>query len=121
MKLKSNPIKTVLTITVGFLVVYLITKWQWALTVAGIIGLAGLFSDFLAQKVEWVWMKLTWVLSLIVPNILLSLLFFLFLFPIAVLTRLFGKKNLLQLKNTDTTTWIEDRKRFDAKSMENPW
>ncbi len=121
MNLKSNPTKTVLTITVGFLIVYLITKWSWALSVAGAIGLAGLLSDFLASKIEWLWMKLTWILSLIVPNILLSLLFFLFLFPVAILTRLFGKRNMLQLKNSDSTTWIEDRKEFDAKSMENPW
>lgn len=121
MKIKSNPTKTVLTITVGFLVVYLITNWQWAITVAGIIGVAGLLSDFLSEKIEWVWMKLTWVLSMIVPNILLSILFFFFLFPVAILSRLFGNKNLLQLKNSDTTTWIEDRKAFDAKSMDNPW
>jgi hypothetical protein len=121
MKLKSNPTKTVLTITVGFLVVYFIAKWQWALSVAGIIGLAGLFSDFLAEKIEWLWMKITWILSLIVPNILLSLLFFLFLFPIALLMRITSKKNFLQLKNRGNTTWIADTKVFDAKSMENPW
>jgi hypothetical protein len=121
MKLKSNPTKTVLTITVGFLVVYFIAKWQWALSVAGIIGLAGLFSDFLAEKIEWLWMKITWILSIIVPNILLSLLFFLFLFPIALLMRITSKKNFLQLKNRGNTTWIADTKEFDAKSMENPW
>jgi len=120
MKLKSNPTKTVLTITVGFLVVYLIAKWPWALTVAGVIGLAGLFSDFLAQKIEWVWMKITWILSLIVPNILMSAIFFLFLFPVALLMRLMSKKNYLQLKNADTT-WISETKAFDAKSLENPW
>jgi len=121
MKIKSNPTKTVLTITVGFLVVYLISKWQWALSVAGIIGIAGLLSDFLAQKIEWVWMKLTWILSLIVPNILLTVLFFLFLFPIALLAKMSRNKNALQLKNPGESTWILQTKQFDRKSMENPW
>ena len=121
MKTKSNPIKTVLTITVGFIVVFLITKWQWSLTVALIIGIAGLFSDFFATKIDWLWMKLTWVLSLIIPNILLSLIFFLFLFPVALLMKLTGKKNFLQLKNEGNTTWIEQTKIFNVKSMENPW
>ncbi len=119
--MKSNPTKTVLTITVGFLVVYLITKWQWSLTVASVVGLAGLFSDYLASKIEWVWMKITYVLSLIVPNILLSILFYLILFPIALLAKLFSKKNFLQLKNIENTTWFTERKVFDSKSMENPW
>ena len=121
MKMKSNPTKTVLTITVGFLAVFVITKWNWALNTAAIIGIAGLFSDYLANKIEWVWMKLTYVLSLIVPNILLSVLFYLFLFPIALLAKLFSKKNFLQLKNIENTTWFTERKVFDAKSMENPW
>lgn len=119
--MKSNPPKTVLTITVGFLVVYYITKMPWAIAVAVIIGGLGLLSTTIAQKIEWLWMKLTWLLSLIVPNILLSVLFFLFLFPVAILTRLLGKKNLLQLKQPEQTTWIKDAKAFNPQSMENPW
>ena len=121
MQLKSNPTKTVLTITVGFLVVYMITKWSWALTVSASIGVVGLLSDYVAQKIEWVWMKLSWILSFIVPNIILSILFFLFLFPIAIMAKISSKKNFLQLKNVGNSTWIEEIKNFDAKSMENPW
>lgn len=123
MKMKSNPTKTVLTISVGFLIVYLITKsqYQWILIVSASVGIIGLISDYLASKIEWIWMKLTWVLSLTVPNILLSLLFYLFLFPIAVLNKIFSKKNHLQLKNPKKTTWFQDDKVFDSKSMENPW
>lgn len=121
--MKSNPTKTVLTISVGFLIVYLITKsqYQWILIVSASVGIIGLISDYLASKIEWIWMKLTWILSLTVPNILLSLLFYLFLFPIAVLNKIFSKKNHLQLKNPKKTTWFQDDKVFDSKSMEHPW
>lgn len=119
--IKTDPVKTCLTITVGFLVVYLITKAQWPLMVALAVGLIGMLSAFLAQKVDWLWMKLTWVLSKIVPNILLGAVFFLFLFPIAVLSRLFGKKDPMMLKNTWASTWIEEKKAFDPPSFESPW
>lgn len=76
MKLKSNPKQTVLTITVSLLVISLVTKWHWPLAEAGIIGLAELFSDLMAIKTEWLWIKLTCVLSLITPNIHLVLIFF---------------------------------------------
>ncbi len=68
MKMKSNPTKTVLTISVGFLIVYLITKsqYQWILIVSASVGIIGLISDYLASKIEWIWMKLTWILSLTV-------------------------------------------------------
>lgn len=117
----SNPAKTVLTICLGFMVVYLATKMKWALTTALLVGLAGLFSDFLAKKIEWVWMKLTELLALIVPNILLGAVFYLFLFPVALLARLFGKKDPMMLKNTSATTWVVKEKAFDKPSFEKPW
>ncbi len=120
-KIQSHPTKTVLTICLGFLVVYLITKHRWALTVAVLVCLAGLFSDFLAEKIDWAWGKLTEVLALIVPNILLSAVFYLFLFPVAILARLFGKKDPLMLKKGPATTWVEKKTGFDAPSFEKPW
>ena len=121
MKIKSNPSKTVLTITVGFIVVYAVTQMKWALTTAAIVGIAGVFSDFLSSKIEWLWMKLTWLLSLIIPNILLSAVFYLFLFPIALLAKLFSKKNALQLKDDANSVYIETNKKFVAKDFNNPW
>jgi len=66
-------------------------------------------------------MKLAWVLSLIIPNILLSSIFFLFLFPIALLSRLFGKKDPLMLKNPEKSVFRNQEKKFDKSSFENPW
>ena len=121
MQMKSNPTKTVLTITVGLVIVFVLTKMRWALTAAVLVGLAGVFSDYLAQKIEWLWMKLTWLLSLVVPNVLLSLVFYLFLFPIAILAKLLSKKNALQLNNSTNSVYIETNKKFEAKDFENPW
>jgi cytochrome c oxidase subunit IV len=118
---KTNPTKTILTITIGFLIVYIITDLNWALLVALFVGLAGLLSSFIAQKIDFLWMKLAWVLSLIVPNILLSLIFFAFLFPIALLSKLFGKKDPLILKNTRDSLFITSNKTFDKSSFEKPW
>lgn len=118
---KSNPAKTVLTISVGFLIVFAITKWQWSLNVAIIVGLIGVLSNYLSEKIEFLWMKLTWVLSKIVPNILLSALFFLFLFPVAVLSRIFGKKDPLNLKNTKPSMFHTGDNVFSKSSFEKPW
>jgi len=121
LNIKSDPVKTVLVITVGFLVVYIIAKWQWALYTALIVGVLGVFSNYIAQKIDWVWMKLTWVLSLIVPNILLSTVFYLFLTPIALLSRIVGEKDQLRLKNNQESIFKNTNKKFDPKSFENPW
>ena len=119
--LKSEPIKTCLTIAVGFIVVFLATKGQWAIYVSLIVGAIGLFSDYLSQKIDFVWMKLTWVLSLIVPNILLGAIFYLFLFPISMLSKLFGKSDPLLLKNNNNSTFTTEHKEFSKASFEKPW
>lgn len=118
---KTEPIKTMLTITVGFMVVFLITKMNVFLLIALMIGLIGMFSTFLSGKVDYLWMKLTWILGMIVPNILLTVIFYFFLFPVAIISRIFGKKNTMHLKNTDQTLFKDKNKTFDKASFENPW
>lgn len=120
-KLKSDPSRTVLVITVGFLMIYLITEWNGWLIISFFIGIAGILSGFLARKIEWAWMKLTWVLSLIVPNILLTLVFYFILTPIALLSKLFAKEDPLILKNNRNSMFKKHNKEFGPKSFENPW
>jgi len=117
----SNPIQTVLIITVGFIFVFLVTKWKWALSVSFIIGLVGIFSTFLSKQIDYVWMKLTWFLSLIVPNILLGIIFYIFLFPVSLLSKLFGNRDPLKLKNKTNSLYRENLKEFDKASFEKPW
>ena len=121
LKIKSDPVKTVLVITVGMLIIYIITKQQWSLYTALIIGILGVFSNYIARKIDWVWMKLTWILSLIVPNIILSVVFYLFLTPIALISRIFGEKDQLGLKNNKDSMFKNTNKKFDPSSFENPW
>jgi hypothetical protein len=119
--IRTDTAKTVLTISVGFLVLYLLFHLKWALTVSLIIGLTGILSDYLSKKVVFVWLKLSWILSLIVPNIILTVVFFLFLFPIAILSRIFGQKDTLKLRHTSGSLFKDYNKQFDKASFERPW
>tara|TARA_B100000809_G_scaffold264379_1_gene320045 strand:- start:1025 stop:1393 length:369 start_codon:yes stop_codon:yes gene_type:complete len=120
-KKKNNPIKTVLTIVIGFAAIYMITKLEWILILALSIGIIGLVSNRMSIWIDLVWVKLTWVLSLIVPNILLSLFFYLLLFPIALLSKLFGNKDPLTLKNKSNSLFVSVDKKFDKESFEKIW
>ncbi|HAC16508.1 MAG TPA: hypothetical protein DCE78_11280 [Bacteroidetes bacterium] len=120
-QLKLDPIKTVLVITTGFLILYLVTDWQWTLTVSVVVGLSGIISKKLAEFINYIWMKLAWVLSLIIPNILMSAIFYLFLTPIALLSRVFGEPNQLNLKNTESSLFKVRNKEFSKSSFEKPF
>lgn len=121
-----NPSKTVLTIVFGFLAIflYLTTESQyhyWMLWVAVSVGGLGLLSSYLALKIQDAWMGLAKLLSYIVPPILLSIIFFIFLFPIALLSRLFGEKDPLQLKKTDKSLFKTVDKTFSKDAFEKTW
>ncbi|MEN9638533.1 MAG: hypothetical protein RLZZ262_401 [Bacteroidota bacterium] len=119
--LRSNPPQTVLTITVGFLVMFVIWRHEWLLKTAVIIGLIGVLSTFLSEKIEWLWMQLTKVLAFIMPNILLTIVFYVFLFPFAILARIFGSSDSLRLKNKGDSVYRVSDKKYTAQSLENPW
>lgn len=118
---KSETAKTMLAITVGTLLFFFMTKRLWLIKVSVIIGLIGLLSDGLSRKIEVVWTKLTWLLSQVIPNVLLSVIFFVFLTPIAFLSKIFGDKNQLHLKNTSTSLFKTTNKDFSKESFERPW
>ena len=118
---KNNSVKTVLTISVGFGIVFLITDLSWSLYTSVIVGIIGLISNKLAQTIDFLWMKLAKVLSLIIPNILLTVIFYLFLYPISVLSKIFGSKDSLQLKNKNETVWISKTQQIEKTSFEKLW
>lgn len=118
---RSEPIKTILVITVGMLIVHTITKWQWAIYTSIFIGLSGIISTYLAKKIDLIWLKLAWVLSQIVPNILLSIIFYLFLTPLALVSKIFGNEYKVTIKNQEKSMFEHHKKEFDKVSFKKPW
>jgi hypothetical protein len=112
---------TILVICMGFLVIYLGLHVKWALYVSLGVGVLAIASTFISQKIEWGWNMLSKALGFVVPNILLSAIFFLFLFPIAVVSRLFGKKDPMMLSGKYDTYFIDINTQMDKKSFEKTW
>lgn len=120
-EMKSNPAKTVLTISIGFLFVYLFGKFNWALWVSFIVGIIGVFSDYFSLIIEKIWMKLAFVLSKIVPNIVLGVIFFGLLLPISLLSKVFRKQDVLKLKNSSDSVYTLKPGAYDKAHFENMW
>ncbi len=121
LKEQKEPFRTILTISTGFLIIYFFSNWSVAFWIALGTSIAGLFSSFLRKWIIKLWFKLAWVLSLIIPNILLSVIFFFILTPIAFLYKWFGNKDPLMLSNHDESTFRDVDKSFDKSYFERPW
>ena len=111
---------TILIISTGFLILYLAFSWKWAVIVSLLVGIAGIVSSVLSKKIEWGWMKLAKIMGYIIPNILLTIVFFLFLLPISLLSKLFSKDPLM-LSKKYKTYFIDINKEMDKKSFEKIW
>ena len=116
---KDRSKTTVLTISMGFLLIFLFTDISLFLYISLAVGILGL-SDYMSQKIDMVWMGLTKALSYIIPNILLSLVFYFVLFPCGLIFRMLNRDPLL-LSSDHETYWIEEDKEFDRESIKKPW
>ena len=121
MKSKSNPSLTLLTIIFGLLLFNYFIENKIALYFSLLLSGIGIFSIKISILVEKIWFKISFILSQIIPNILLSLIFFLILTPIAFLSRLFKSKTNFISKNNQITTFVPQNKSFDKESFERAW
>ena len=119
---REKHLETILSIILGLAVIYWGTKNRYLLPAIVIIAAIGLFSSYLTEKIHWLWTKLSHVMGMVMSKILLSVIFFVFLFPIAVLSRLFSKKDSMQLKKASCPSYYVARDHgYTAEDLENPW
>ena len=121
MKIKSNPSLTVLTIVFGLLFFNYFLENEIIFHVSLLLSGIGVLSQKLSVIIENIWFRVSFILSQIVPNILLSLIFFLILTPIALLSKLFNSQTNFNLKNNHKTTFIIQNKSFDKNSFKRSW
>jgi hypothetical protein len=124
---KKTDYKSILVIVIGMFVISYIFKTQDKLTVAAvlikvgvIVGILSLVSERLAKLILLLWEKLALVLGWINTRILLSLVFYLVVFPFSWLYKA-TTRNALFLKNKSKTLYTERNHTYTAKDMENTW
>lgn len=107
-------------IAVGFGLFYFLLHKNWMLVPIGLV----LIGFVIAPVGEWIhrgWMLLAKVLGWINSRILLTVLFFVILTPVALLARLLGKTSI-QLKPGNTKSRFTIRNhRYKKEDLEFPW
>jgi hypothetical protein len=119
---KDKDLETILSITLGFVGLYLLFgKADVLLLLAFGIGIIGLFSNYLRKKIVLFWLKLGHILGTINGTILLSITFFVILFPIALLARAFGKSSFTLKPTSNETCYFERNHLYTSADFENTW
>ena len=93
---------------------------KYLLLSALILGLIGVFIPLLADKIHWAWMKLAHVMGWVMSKVILTLVFFVFLVPMALIVRMMGKGNV-KLKADGASYYKERNFLYDKDSLEHVW
>lgn len=115
-----------LVIVTGFAILSVILEargWAYAkylLMAAIAVGILSIASDTVGTLIVKGWFKLAEILGWINSRILLSIIFFLFLVPMALISRLFGKGSM-QLKKKEGSLYTERNHKFTKEDLENIW
>lgn len=109
-----------LVITTGMLVIYLITHRPVFLFIAAATGAVGILIKPLARWIAFLWYKASELLGNVVSKVVLALVFFLLLLPIALFYRLFHK-DPLRLKKTEGSNWSLRGHDYTGDDLKNIW
>jgi hypothetical protein len=112
---------TILAIVFGFLLINIFLDSKSLIYILLIISGLSLFSSSFSLTVEKLWFFIALILSKIIPNVLLTIIFFLLLTPLAFLSKLFNAQTDFQSKNLSRSVFVESNKKFSKKSYEKAW
>ena len=112
--------EALLRVTVGMLIIHFLLEVEILSKVALAIGLIALFVKPIAKWIAWAWFKLSDGLAYVNSRILLSIVFFLALVPIALISRIFTKGDL-QLKRKKGSYYSDRNHQYAPKDFENVW
>ena len=119
---KDKTTETILVIAMGLLLLGLIYDQRILMIISFAIGAVGIFIKALASLISYGWDLLSKLLSLIVPQILLGLIFFIFLTPLAFLQKIFKGDSLsLKRPGKELSMWKTREKVFSKSDLKNMW
>ena len=91
---RQKELEAILSISMGCLLLYYIYDKQAFIVIALSLGAIGLIPNKLGWVIARLWYWFSEILGAVVPKIILAVVFYLILYPIAVFSRLFTKDPL---------------------------
>ena len=118
MRLKT--LETILVLVLALLVWNYMSPNRYVLIAAIVLAGIGAFIPALAEKIHVLWMKLGEGLGFVTSKVILTLIFFLFLVPLAWIAARF-RKPVMKMKSNSGSFFKTRNFTYTAKSMDDMW
>jgi hypothetical protein len=119
--IREKQLETILVVSTALLLFFLIFDIYWLLYTAFALSVLGLISRTFAKWFNRAWLGLSEALGFVMSRVILTLLYFLILTPVALLYRRFNR-DPLQLNRTRSGSYYKERHHvYTKKDLENTW
>ena len=118
---EAEKIKAQLVIVTGLVVLYFIFKSPYFLYVAAVVGILSIAFPVVGDFIVKIWYKIAEGLGWVNSRVILSVLFFVFLWPFATLSKLTNKNQLQTKKPNGKSVFFERNHTYTKKDLENIW
>lgn len=118
-----KALETVSVLAMAGIVMGFVFRLKIFFIVSFVLLLTGIFFKRLSLLIAQGWLKFAYVLGTINSKIVLTLIFFLFLTPIAFLYRVI-KGDFMRLRKGNghsKSYWVEKNHQYKSKDLENVW
>jgi hypothetical protein len=119
--MKEKYLGTILVLVVALVIVFFFYRNMNILYAAVALSCISLFIPWIGMKVHWLWMKFAEGIGFVMNKLILSIIFFIFLLPVALLSKLFRKEAFKAKKNDRTSYFTERNFTYTKKSLEELW
>lgn len=110
--------EAILVIALGFTLLYFWLDWEYLLYLAGVVLIPGFSSKWVRVHIVRSWFGLARVLGAINSRILLALVYYLLLTPLAWMKKLFARKDT---NNHGSSYFVERNHTYTPDDFDNPW
>jgi hypothetical protein len=112
--------ETCTVIAVAALLFYfLLFNYTFLLFISVLVGASGLFIPFLRKWIHMAWMQLAHIMGWVMSKVILGLVFYLFLTPIALLKKVFSRKG--SKSDLIKSNWHHRKQWFTLQELKKIW
>lgn len=117
----QNAYGSVLAISLGLIALDYMYDIKYLQEIGLVLGGISLFIAPVRNAVHFLWTKLSKLLSKFMPLVILTLMYYLVVTPLGVLSRIFQKSDPLKFKNKMESVFDSSQRKVDKKFFEKTW
>jgi len=118
---QMDVLKTILVLALAALVFHIIWEVKWLLWLAMGFLVISLKQNPLADLIVKLWLKLSEYIGMFMSKIILSMVFFVLLTPLAMFYRVFNREMIKSFFDRAATSTFQKATVPGKDSYENPW